>query len=135
MLQLKENHENTLLHLSCHCWLAMGFTFPLKCGVQLLDHSFYHLLPDIFHLSQEPVLHANCHLYHPMPLDLSYKGHDPDPTDDSIESVQEDNVNESLGCLEEENPNLADLLTDLILDHAATSLECWFCTPTHILKS
>ena len=68
------------------------------------------------------------YLYHPMPLDLLYNGHDPNPTNDSIESVHDDGVNESLGCLEEENPNLADPLTDPILDHAATSLECWFCT-------
>ena len=67
--------------------------------------------------------------YHPMPLDLLYNGHDPDPTDDSTESLQEDNVNESLGHLEEENPNLADPLTDPILDHAATSLHHWFCIP------
>ena len=63
-----------------------------------------------------------------MPLDLSHTGQYKEETDDTPDEVADD-VNESLGRLEEENPNLADPLTDPILDQATTSLAHWFRNP------
>ena len=62
-----------------------------------------------------------------MPLDLSQSG-DYEEKSDFQEDVQDD-ANDSLGRLDEDNPNLADPLTDPILDRAATSLARWFRSP------
>ena len=67
------------------------------------------------------------HYGYSMPLDLSNPS-EPDEEVDSTEEVQED-ANESLGRLDDDNPNLADPLTDPILDRAATSLGRWFRSP------
>ena len=64
---------------------------------------------------------------YPMPLYLSQSG-DYEEESDYQEEVQDD-ANESLGRLDEENPNLANPLTEPILDQAATSLAHWFWSP------
>ena len=79
-------------------------------------------------LSQQSLLHASPVPITHVPLDLSHTGQYKEETDDTPDEVADD-VNESLGRLEEENPNLADPLTDPILDQAATSLARWFRNP------